>query len=525
MYDHSGAFFRQYPCPLETNCWRGELCLYTHTPKALLARQTLIIRSQSLLRQLEAQVPSFVSIVSRYQAQVESLVPYEVSLVTQKQWVFEDHSSPLPVAFEPQAQADIQYAVDHHKSFTHINGFKVFFKPQFLITNDESVYRVTCTSVCTGSSQAGVLTFLCEESWTEAFMQEIRQLECEVPGVVVGNRQLAWVKQWGLGLEAGQIIGEREMLEQALREKPDFDEYDDILETPFPFDPTIHSISGRTVEVFSGKIVGLREDVIKVCTMTNVASRPANPSIYTLNSLPPPMQMLPQSNQPFCLPWLEPAAKSISSAVPLVQSPAVRRAPSPAVRRAPSPAVVRTPAKPSSRSIRGKRHDASDEREIERIRELVQEMLPAANTIEVQRANANPSAVRRYERKKREMSLFGTVLTKQLFHGTKHIRPQDIITSEDCLNARRQGARGKKGIYFYESLAAIEQYSHRNAQDRKQTLLCEVLVGRALVSDPRDFRDTPEGFDSIQGNDRGSDLWVVYEDDQAIPAYLISYFD
>ena len=464
MYDHSGTFFRQYPCPLASNCWRGELCLYTHTPKAVLARQTLIIRSQSLLRQLEAQILSFVSIVSKYQAQIESLYPYEVSLTTQKQWVFDDRSNPLPVAFEPQAQADIQYAVDHHKSFALINGFKVFFKPQFLITSDERVHRVACTSVCTGSSQAGVLTFLCEESWAEAFMQEIRQLECEVPGVVVGNKQLSWMKQWGLALEAGQIIGEREMLAQALREKPDFDDYDDILETPFPFDPTIHSISGRTVEVFSGKIVGLRDDVIKVCTMTNAASRPANPSMFALNSLPAPMQMLAQSNQAFCPPRLEPLAASISSAVPFVQSSARRRAP--------SPAIVRTPAKPSSRSIREKRHDASDDREIERIRELVQEMLPAANSIEVQRANANISAVRRYERRKREMSLFGTVLTKQLFHGTKHVRPQDIITSEECLNARRQGPRGKKGIYFYESLAAIENYSHRNAQDRKQTLLC-----------------------------------------------------
>ena len=523
-YDHTCAFFRQFPCPLRENCWRGELCLYSHAPQARLSQHKVTIRSQSLLSQLQGQIPTFFSILSKYQAQTESLNPYEVNHFSQKQWVFEDRSNPLPTAFEPQVQADIQYALDHHKSFAQTNGFRVFFKPQFLITSEEVVYRATCTNVCIGTSEAGELNFACEESWAEACKQEILQLEGEVPGVVVGNRQLEWLKRWGLGLSAGQIIGERTMLVQALREKPDFDEYDDILETPFPFDPAIHSLAGRIVEVFTGKIVGLREDVIRVCTLTN-AVLSQNSSMNPVYS-PPPSAQVQYSNDAVSLPRPRPD--------PVLRA-SMRRAESPMrfpTRPAPLPSSKpvsfgvqwtesheRTPVKLPSRK-------ANNDQEIERIRDLVSRMLPDASAVEVERAKVRSSAKTRFERKKREMSLNGPVATKQLFHGTKHIDPRDIINSDECMNSRRHRPNGgNKGVYFYESVAAIENYSHRISQGRKQTMLCEVLVGNAVRSNHHSCRQAPEGYDSVQGNDHGSDLWVVYEDDMALPAYLITYCD
>lgn len=523
MYDHSCAYFRQFPCPLRENCWRGDLCLYFHTPQVSLSQHNLTIRSQSLLSQLEAQIPTFVSIVRKYQAQTQSPSPNEVNYFSQKQWVFEDHSNPLPIAFEPQAQADIQYALDHHKSFAQTNGFRVFFKPQFLITSEERVYRVTCTNVCTGTSEAGVLTFACEESCAEAFGQEILQLEGEVPGVVVGNRQFAWLKKWGLGLCGGQIIGERTLLAEAMRDKPEFDEYDDILETPFPFDPAIHSIAGKIVEVFTGKIVGLREDVIRVCTLTNAVFS-QNSSANLVNSSFSSAQTNYQ-NDAVDLPRPRPHPMHRSS-LRRPESPArMRTKPEPLPGSNPYPSVVPWTESHAKTAVKLPSRKVDDEQEVERVRALVSRMLPGASAVEVETANVRPSALRRFEQKKREMSLNGPILTKQLFHGTKHIDPRDIIDSDECMNSRRRSIKGKKGVYFYESVAAIENYSHKTSQGRRLTMLCEVLVGRALLSDPRSFRGAPEGFDSVQGKDRGSNLWVVYEDDRALPAYLITYFE
>lgn len=494
-YDHSLQFFKVFPCPRGAACWRGEMCLFSHTPLVNYSTEQILIKSISLLRRLEAWHPVFLEIVTRYQVQVEQIQSSEIAYITGRKWMYEYQT--CTVEFDPQAQVDIQYAVDHFKTFVHTSGVKVFFRPQFLIAGDESVYRVACTTVCTGTSAAGVLTYVCDERWKDAFRQEIQQLECEVPGTVVGNKQLAWMKNWGLGLWNDQIIGETETLLLAMSEKPIFDEFDDIMEMPFQFDPNSHSISGRTVEVFAGKIVGLKDDVIKVCTQTNAQLRqaPYYPA-YPVNSLP-----------------------AVGWAPQLYQSPLLSQ-----------PTYAPVPVPVSVPSLRGSGltsdSNGHPSLSVERARNLVKVSLPQARIIEITPAKVNSAAKNRFEDMKRELSADGSAVnTEFLFHGTKNEDPRVIICAANCLNSRMRFGLWGRGIYFYEHLRAVNNYSYVTAQGHKQTLLCEVLTGTALVSQPSPFTEPPEGYDSVEGFDHNSRLWVVYDEDVAIPAYLITYVD
>lgn len=471
------------------------------------------------MRRIEAGFPAFSEIVARYQVQMQGLQPGEVSYYTERKWVYENQQNTIEM--DQQAQADIQYALDHFKTFVYTSSVKVFFRPQFFITSDNSVFRVACTSLCTGTSAAGVLTFLCDGNWKEAFQQEIQQLECEVTGMVAGNKQLAWAKRWGLGFWDGKIIGETQTLIQALADRPEFDEYDDILEIPFQFDPAMHSIAGRTVEVFAGKIVGLRDDVMMVCTQTAALQRSApNYPSYIVNSLPavgwappqpivyqPPPQPYPQSYpQPYPQPSYQPAN------IPMPRS---------------FPAASMPPQAYQHTGNRPLLDDSTGDNDMTpaQARELVTISLPRATIIEILPAKVHPNAKQRFEAKKRSLSTNGPVELEYLFHGTKQDNPQAIIASSVCLNSRKRSALWGRGIYFYEYLHAVESYSYVTAQGNKQTLLCEVLVGESFESQPTLFTSAPAGYNSVQGYDHRSNLWVVYDDDMAIPAYLITYVD
>lgn len=509
-YDHSLQFFKKSPCPRGAGCWRGDLCLFTHAPLVNYVTETVSIRSLSLMRKIEAGFPAFLEIVARYQVQMQNLQPGEVSYYTEKKWVYEYQQSTIEL--DQQAQVDIQYALDHFKTFVYTSGVKVFFRPQFLITSENSVFRVACTSVCTGTSAAGVLTFVCDESWKEAFQQEIQQLECEVSGVVVGNRQLAWVKRWGLGFWNGQIIGDTQTLIQALTDRPEFDEYDDIMEIPFQFDPAMHSISGRTVEVFAGKLVGLRDDVMMVCTQTaaQLRSAPSYPA-YPVNTLPavgwaPPQPIMYQpAPQPYSQPSYQPVNVPMPRNLPAASMP------------------PQTYQQTGNRQQGGSNGD--DDMSPAQARDLVKLSLPHATIIEILPARVNSNAKQRFEAMKRALSTGGPVEIEYLFHGTKQDNPQTLASSSACLNSRKRFGLWGRGIYFYEYLHAVDSYSYVTAQGNKQTLLCEVLVGESFESQPTLFTSAPAGYNSVQGYDHRSNLWVTYDDDMAIPAYLITYVD
>ena len=192
----------------------------------------------------------------------------------------------------------------------------------------------------------------------------------------------------------------------------------------------------------------------------------------------------------------------------------------------PQPAYIPTPALVPS--LRGSRQPdpsyAQPSLSIERAKDLVKMSLPHARIIEVIPAKVHFAAKQRFEDMRRELSDEGSpVNTEFLFHGTKQDDPQAIIAAASGLNSRRRAGRWGRGIYFYELLQAVDNYSYVNAQGYKQTLLCEVLTGESLISESTHFTEPPDDYDSVQGYDHRSRLWVVYDDDVAIPAYLITY--
>lgn len=515
--DHNEGFFRKWSCPLPSPCWRGEICLFSH-----LAEGTVKIKSASLLRKIASGFPAYQEIITRYNIQSIEIQSYEITYYPTKKWVYEDKQSySLPIAFDPDTQSQIQYAIDHFRSNIEINGFKLFFKPLFLITNEtKEVFKVACTSECTATSQAGVLKVTIKKDWVEPFIQEIEGLEIAVEGAVVGNQQMAWLKDCGFGMMDGYIIGDTESLREGLVRKPGFNEYDDIIEAQVNYDARVHNISGRTVEIFEGKIVGLREDVTRILTQTNNVSPPVSapvPPVYApvppvYAPVPPvyapvdPVQVSIQPDQRSMYSMSSmPGGVQLGQYPPPVVQPASRRPevaqfvprprPQSGERRRPQPTNIapRNPAPSHSDS------------EVDQIRAQIMKNMPFLKFIQISKVTNNAKARKRFEGKMQELKRAGSyVRTWRLFHGTQEDDPADLVSSVEGLNRRMR----RRGMYFYEMLRSVSGYSYTLEDGSKQTLLCDVIEDREH---------------SDKDSKRGSTYLNVLEEDMALPVYLITY--
>lgn len=131
----------------------------------------------------------------------------------------------------------------------------------------------------------------------------------------------------------------------------------------------------------------------------------------------------------------------------------------------------------------------------------------------------------------------GQVKEMKLFHGTKNTRPKEIFKSEQGFDPRysSQGMWGT-GAYFAVDAKYSDNYSHISGIF-KQMILARVLTGDTCRCAPDSSLKMPplkpclkvqgafenERYDSVSGHTRGSDIFVIYDNEKAYPAYLITY--
>ena len=118
----------------------------------------------------------------------------------------------------------------------------------------------------------------------------------------------------------------------------------------------------------------------------------------------------------------------------------------------------------------------------------------------------------------------GAINEKLLFHGTRETLPSTIYKDEEGFDMRF----GNAGMW------GIGNYAHHSPDGTHQMFLAKVLTGRSikLPSDkslrmpPTVPETTVEGnprYDTVNGETKGSQVYITYSNDKAYPFYLISY--
>lgn len=160
--------------------------------------------------------------------------------------------------------------------------------------------------------------------------------------------------------------------------------------------------------------------------------------------------------------------------------------------------------------------------------------LPQAQIRSIERIQ-NQKLWENYDRGKQEIlkKNKGVVNEKQLFHGTSETPPDKIYNGTKGFDFRycTQGMWGR-GSYFAVNASYSDQYSYKNGSGGyRQIFLATVLTGDTcrmnsdgnLTHPPLKPGSANERYDSVSGYIGGSDIFVVYDFEQAYPAYLITY--
>ena len=132
---------------------------------------------------------------------------------------------------------------------------------------------------------------------------------------------------------------------------------------------------------------------------------------------------------------------------------------------------------------------------------------------------------------------------KHLFHGTRQTDPKDIYSGDAGFDVgHSRGGMWGVGNYFAVNASYSRHYAHTKnvlgySVPLSKMLVAKVLTGLAFVSPPRsELRFPPERADtgaregrvrhrynSVQGTTGGSEVYITYSNEQAYPAYVISY--
>lgn len=126
---------------------------------------------------------------------------------------------------------------------------------------------------------------------------------------------------------------------------------------------------------------------------------------------------------------------------------------------------------------------------------------------------------------------------KYLFHGSTENNPKEIYKGRDCgfdMRLSKDGMWGK-AIYFTENASYTNKYAFtKQKSKRKQIIFAYVLVGETvavnfdansqkLTRPPFKNAKTHELYDSVQGETQGSTVFMIYDNNRAYPAFIISY--
>ena len=169
---------------------------------------------------------------------------------------------------------------------------------------------------------------------------------------------------------------------------------------------------------------------------------------------------------------------------------------------------------------------------------MVHRTLPGAQVIEISRVQ-NRQLWEKYalERDHMENRNNGIVNEKSLFHGTRKNDPKTVALSlrgiDFRFSRRDHQLLWGTGAYFAVKASYSDRYCYTNlAINARQMIIAKVLTGHSCLyrhSDPRLTRPPPlfPGsnllHDTVCGQNAGSDIYVVYDQDRVYPAYIITY--
>ena len=177
-------------------------------------------------------------------------------------------------------------------------------------------------------------------------------------------------------------------------------------------------------------------------------------------------------------------------------------------------------------------------REWSEIEGMIHMTLPAARLVQIDRVQ-NCQLWEKYALEKRHMNQRnnGLVNEKLLFHGTRKNNPKSVVQSLRgidfrCSRRDHQLLWGT-GAYFAANANYSNRYSYYNTQLQAwQMTVVKVLTGNSysyrnsnpsLTRPPPLFAGSNLLYDTVCGSSGGSDIYVVYDQDRAYPAYIISY--
>ncbi|KAM6209478.1 protein mono-ADP-ribosyltransferase PARP10 [Sarcoramphus papa] len=146
----------------------------------------------------------------------------------------------------------------------------------------------------------------------------------------------------------------------------------------------------------------------------------------------------------------------------------------------------------------------------------------------------HPLLYKQYQLKKASMekACAGGTVERVLFHGTTETSSREI-----CLHGFNRSFCGKNaalyglGVYFAvdAAISVREQYSPRSADGSKYVFLAKVLTGQYAVGGQglrapplREGAGAPLRYDSVVDNPLRPAIFVIFNDTQAYPQYLIT---
>ena len=129
----------------------------------------------------------------------------------------------------------------------------------------------------------------------------------------------------------------------------------------------------------------------------------------------------------------------------------------------------------------------------------------------------------------------GKINEKDLFHGSRMRRAHYIYDSEEGFDMRysSEGMWGQAN-YFAEKASYSNSYACELTDGNREMLLAKVLTGDSCkCASDKTLRLPPlkgsqtrfhqERYDTVEGETRGSKVYMTYSNDKAYPAYLIVY--
>ena len=144
-----------------------------------------------------------------------------------------------------------------------------------------------------------------------------------------------------------------------------------------------------------------------------------------------------------------------------------------------------------------------------------------------------------FQKKRLGLKNNGKVNELELFHGTRSNDPKLIYLNEDGFDMRysAQGMWGQTN-YFAVNASYSHNYAHTAPDGVREIFLVKVLTGDSFNSPPdRSLRKPPMKatvtssevsfaqvqYDTVTGVTNGSQVYMIYDNDKAYPAYLIRY--